>query len=162
MNLDYSPVLDESGQSAGVIAIVVETTETVLADRRIAAEQKRQRQLFSKMPGFVGVLAGKELAYDTTLATDARQALKELSIDARRLDIAFSDVLMPGMNGIELGQERRRRHPGLPVALASGYSHVLVQNGTDGFDLLHKPYSVAQLSRVLRKAALWRKSGRLP
>jgi len=31
MNLDYSPVLDESGQPAGVIAVVVETTERVLA-----------------------------------------------------------------------------------------------------------------------------------
>ncbi len=29
MNLDYSPVLDESGKPAGVIAIVVETTQNV-------------------------------------------------------------------------------------------------------------------------------------
>ena len=41
MNLDYSPVLDESGAPAGVIAVVVETTERVLADRRAAAEQDR-------------------------------------------------------------------------------------------------------------------------
>ncbi len=58
MNLDYSPVLDESGEPAGVIAIVVETTERVLADRRNAAEQERRQQLFSQMPGFVGVLSG--------------------------------------------------------------------------------------------------------
>jgi hypothetical protein len=38
MNLDYSPVLDESGKPAGVIAIVAETTEKVLAQRRIAAD----------------------------------------------------------------------------------------------------------------------------
>ena len=36
MNLDYSPVPDESGRPAGVIAIVVETTERVLAERRKA------------------------------------------------------------------------------------------------------------------------------
>jgi PAS fold len=36
MNLDYSPVFDESGHPAGVIAVVVETTERVLADRRAA------------------------------------------------------------------------------------------------------------------------------
>ncbi|WP_246696986.1 GAF domain-containing protein [Methylobacterium planeticum] len=36
MNLDYSPVLDESGNPAGVIAVVVETTERVLAERRKA------------------------------------------------------------------------------------------------------------------------------
>jgi PAS domain-containing protein len=49
MNLDYSPVVDESGQPAGVIAIVIETTERVLADRRAAAEQARQRHLLSQM-----------------------------------------------------------------------------------------------------------------
>jgi hypothetical protein len=31
MNLDYSPVLDDDGQAGGVIAIVNETTERVLA-----------------------------------------------------------------------------------------------------------------------------------
>lgn len=64
MNLDYSPVIDESGRPGGVIAIVVETTDRVLADRRAAAEQKRQRQLFSQMPGFVCVLAGPEHVYE--------------------------------------------------------------------------------------------------
>lgn len=37
MNLDYSPVPDESGRPAGVLAVVVETTERVLAERRQAA-----------------------------------------------------------------------------------------------------------------------------
>jgi PAS domain S-box-containing protein len=64
MNLDYSPVVDESGEPGGIIAIVVETTERVLADLRSGAEQARQRQLFSQMPGFVGVMAGPEHVYE--------------------------------------------------------------------------------------------------
>ena len=40
-NLDYSPVIGEDGEPAGVIAIVVETTERVLADRRAGLEQAR-------------------------------------------------------------------------------------------------------------------------
>jgi signal transduction histidine kinase/CheY-like chemotaxis protein/PAS domain-containing protein len=64
MNLDYSPVRDESGVPAGVMAIVVETTERVLADRHIAAQRARQRQLFSQMPGFVGVTAGSDHVYE--------------------------------------------------------------------------------------------------
>ncbi len=59
---------------------------------------------------------------------------------------------MPGMNGVDLAREIRRRRPYLPVVLTSGYSHVLASEGTDGFELLHKPYSVADLSRALRKA----------
>ena len=35
MNLDYSPVLNEAGQPAGVIAIVVETTQRVIAERTL-------------------------------------------------------------------------------------------------------------------------------
>jgi PAS domain S-box-containing protein len=64
MNLDYSPVLGEDGRPAGVIAIVQETTERVLADRRMASEQQRQRQLFSQMPGFVCVLCGSDHVYE--------------------------------------------------------------------------------------------------
>ncbi|WP_459677574.1 sensor histidine kinase [Acidisoma sp. 7E03] len=45
MDLDYSPVLDESGKPAGVIAIVVETTEKVLAQKRLAASERRFRAL---------------------------------------------------------------------------------------------------------------------
>ena len=59
---------------------------------------------------------------------------------------------MPGMSGIDLAQEVRRRHPRLPVVLTSGYSHVLAEEGPHGFDLLHKPYSAGQLSAALRRA----------
>jgi PAS domain S-box-containing protein len=45
MNLDYSPVLDESGRPAGVIAIVVETTQRILADRRLRESEARFRAL---------------------------------------------------------------------------------------------------------------------
>ena len=59
---------------------------------------------------------------------------------------------MPRMSGIQLAAEILRQHPNLPVVLTSGYSHVLAQNGQDGFELLHKPYSIEELSRVLQKA----------
>lgn len=43
MDLDYSPVLDESGTPAGVIAIVVETTAKVLAQRQLRESERRLR-----------------------------------------------------------------------------------------------------------------------
>ncbi len=93
----------------------------------------------------------KELNYDAVLADNAEGALAELAKDADRFDIVFSDVVMPGMSGVELGQEIRRRYPGLPVVLTSGYSHVLAQDANHGFELLHKPYSLEEVSRVLSK-----------
>jgi PAS domain S-box-containing protein len=94
-----------------------------------------------------------ELGYETEWAADAQEALAILARDAARFDIVFSDVVMPGMNGIELAKAVRAAYPALPVVLTSGYSNILAQDGTDGFELLHKPYSVDQLSLILRKAA---------
>ena len=84
--------------------------------------------------------------------TDATKALAEIERVPFRFEVVFSDVMMPGMNGVELAGEIRRRRPDLPVVLTSGYSDVLAAEGTHGFDLLRKPYSVADLSRILRRA----------
>jgi len=42
-NLEYSPAYNESGDILGVIALVIETTERVLAERRAAAEHANAR-----------------------------------------------------------------------------------------------------------------------
>jgi signal transduction histidine kinase/CheY-like chemotaxis protein len=93
-----------------------------------------------------------ELGYATKLVSNAAHALEELEIGADRIDAVFTDVVMPGMTGIELAQEIHRRHPELPVVLTSGYSHVLSEHGSYGFELLQKPYAIEQLSLVLHRA----------
>jgi len=60
-------------------------------------------------------------------------------------------VVMPGMGGVALARELRRRRPDLPVILTSGYSEELANCGYDGFEFLAKPYSADQISRVLAK-----------
>ncbi len=105
--------------------------------------------------GQFGTAALGELGYSTRLAVDGQSALQALAADPHAFHVVFSDVVMPGMDGVMLGQEIRRLYPDLPVILTSGYSHVLAQNGPHGFELLHKPYSVEQLSRVLQKAIRW-------
>ena len=102
-----------------------------------------------------------ELGYGTVWAIDAEAALAELAANPDRFDVVFSDVVMPGMNGLDLAREIQRLHPGLPVVLTSGYSHVLAESGSSGFELLQKPYSVEQLSRVLRKAYTWKRRRRI-
>jgi DNA-binding NtrC family response regulator len=64
----------------------------------------------------------------------------------------FSDVIMPGMNGVELATLIRERYPHLPVVLTSGYSSALAESAHHGFELIRKPYSVEALSRTLRRA----------
>ncbi len=93
----------------------------------------------------------QDLGYETTWAANAEEALDKIGERGADFDVVFSDVVMPGMGGIELAKQLRRRLPDLPVILASGYSHILAEEGTHGFDLLHKPYSAEQLSRTLRR-----------
>ncbi|OYW60525.1 MAG: hypothetical protein B7Z40_19880 [Bosea sp. 12-68-7] len=92
-----------------------------------------------------------DLGYETMWAANGQEALKLLT-DDDRFDAVFSDVVMPGMGGVELGLEIRKKYPGLPVVLTSGYSHVLAEEGRHGFELLQKPYAVEDLSRILRSA----------
>ncbi len=93
-----------------------------------------------------------ELGYEPTLADCAERALKELEAGADRFDLVFSDIVMPGLSGIELGQAIRRRHAGLPVLLTSGYSQALSERGSDGFSVLEKPYALDDLARALLDA----------
>jgi CheY-like chemotaxis protein len=92
----------------------------------------------------------QDLGYETTWAANAEEALACLE-RGQAFDAVFSDVVMPGMSGVEFGHEVRRLYPGLPVLLTSGYSHVLAEEGRHGFELLQKPYAVEELSRVLRR-----------
>ncbi len=92
----------------------------------------------------------QELGHVTTHAPNGAAALRVLEERAEQFDVVFTDVVMPGMSGVELAEEVRRRHPRLRVILTSGYSHVLAEEGTHGFDLLQKPYSVDGINRMLR------------
>ncbi len=94
----------------------------------------------------------RDLGYQTVLASNAEEALQLIDKEPGRFDVVFSDVVMPGLDGLALGQHIRRRFPRISFVLTSGFSHVLNGDGNHGFDLLQKPYSVEDLSRVLRRA----------
>ncbi len=91
-----------------------------------------------------------ELGVDVTWVTDGRRALDTLTAQEGAFDLVFSDVVMPGISGIELGTVIRQRWPGLRVVLTSGYSHVLAEQGVQDFELLEKPYSTSALLAVLQ------------
>jgi PAS domain S-box-containing protein len=73
MNLDYSPLLGEDGRPLGVIAIVVETTEKVRADRQLRDERLRLQQMYEQAPSFMAMLEGPEHRF--TLVNEAYQQL---------------------------------------------------------------------------------------
>ena len=93
-----------------------------------------------------------DLGYAAILANNSAEALSELARNSDKVDVVFTDVVMPGMDGIDLTGIIRRDYDDLPVVLTSGYNHVLADSDASNIELLQKPYSIEQLSRVLRKA----------
>lgn len=96
----------------------------------------------------------QDLGYQTTWATDAKQALTLAGADALAFDGIFSDVVMPGMTGVAMVKVLRQRRPDLPVVLTSGYSEELAESGYEGFEFLAKPYSAEQVAQALARAML--------
>ena len=83
-------------------------------------------------------------------AKDADEALQLFGSGAA-VDVVLSDVVMPGsMDGQALARELRKRRPGLPVVLISGYSEALIAESS--FIVLRKPASPSQILEALRRA----------
>ncbi|MCK2053627.1 PAS domain-containing protein [Methylobacterium sp. 37f] len=93
----------------------------------------------------------EDLGCQTELVVSGEAALERLQTGTETFRAVFSDVVMPGMGGLELAKAIRSDFPGLPVVLTSGYSHVLAGQNNHGFELLQKPYSAEQVGRVLRR-----------
>ncbi|MEO8364775.1 MAG: PAS domain-containing protein [Pseudoxanthomonas sp.] len=93
------------------------------------------------------------LGYAVTRAQNADDALA-LLIGGARIDIVFSDVMMPGeLDGMDLSQEIRRRHPGLPVVLTTGHVEAARQKADAlGVYVLPKPYRMKDLESALENA----------
>src|SRR6266436_1647988 len=98
----------------------------------------------------------QQLGYMVKQVANAHDALELLANDPK-IDLVFSDILMPGgMNGLELGHAIRRLYPAIPVLLATGYSDSARDAVQQGFVVLHKPFELAGLEQGLREARTWK------
>ncbi|WBO24382.1 ATP-binding protein [Sphingomonas abietis] len=90
-----------------------------------------------------------ELGYAPTYVRGSDQALEVLESEGGAFNMLLSDVLMPGMSGIELAHIVRKRFPEIPILLASGYSEVLAADGLQSYAFIQKPYSLDKLTEIL-------------
>ncbi|KQO77916.1 ATPase [Methylobacterium sp. Leaf90] len=95
----------------------------------------------------------EELRYRVIVTRNAAEALEHLH-GVERIDILFSDVVMPGgMNGSQLAVEARRVRPDIKILLTSGYVANLDEGqviGQGELPVLNKPYRRDELARSLR------------
>jgi PAS domain S-box-containing protein len=159
--LGLSQVYGLAKQSGGSVTIDSEegkgTTVTIYlpaakAAPAVAAPQEVTRFVTANPRATILVVEDEERVADVTvavleqsgyrvrLARHADEAL-ELLRRGERVDLVFTDVVMPGnVDGIQLAQSIRKTYPSLPVLLASGFSDALTAAGVGALSLISKPY----------------------
>jgi PAS domain S-box-containing protein len=97
----------------------------------------------------------ESLGYQVITATNGREALRTLDDHLDRIDMLFSDIVMPGgVGGWELAQKAWQKKPGLKVLLTSGYQLETMAgeiNTNPHVSILNKPYRKTQLAQRIRE-----------
>jgi len=88
-----------------------------------------------------------------TPAADAMAALALLRYGLNP-DVMVSDVMMPGIDGVELAIEAAKLRPGLGIVLMSGYAELPRHRAADarGIRFLAKPFALAELVSAITSA----------
>lgn len=91
------------------------------------------------------------LGYQVMQADHAHAGLDELELTCPYLLI--TDFLMPGMTGAELIKQARKKIPGLPAIIATGYADMrAIDEVIDGDMVLRKPFQLNDLAYKVQHA----------
>ncbi|HVY88966.1 MAG TPA: CHASE3 domain-containing protein [Hyphomonadaceae bacterium] len=96
----------------------------------------------------------RELGYTVVHANGATRAL-EIIDQTPRIDLLFTDVVMPETNGRQLADKARAKRPDLKVLFTTGYTqNAVVHNGIldPGVSMLQKPFSIEALAAKVHAA----------
>lgn len=99
---------------------------------------------------------------EVTLVVSAGEALERIE-EGAEVDLVFSDVVMPDIDGLEFAERLRALRPGVPVIFCTGYSSAVEALTDCGAMALMKPYSADVLERiVVEQLELARDAGQQP
>ena len=93
--------------------------------------------------------------YRVAVADSAEAALQLLDADADGFALVFSDVVLPGLSGVQLAERVWQQDPSASVLLCSGYAEPRSQWDAireRGIPFLPKPYSLPELLRAVHSA----------
>ncbi len=103
----------------------------------------------------------RPLGYTLLEASSAQEALQISTATAKDIDVLFTDVVMPGMSGIELARRIRERRPAITVIFASGYTDGTVFSSAllaERANFLQKPITPKKLIGKLKSIGVSRPS----
>lgn len=92
--------------------------------------------------------------YTVLEADSGHSALEVVAAHEGKLDLVMTDLVMPGMGGIELAAKLRTTHPALKFLFTSGYSAEAVSDQFvhDGeWNFIGKPYGLRELTEEIRR-----------
>ncbi len=99
----------------------------------------------------VVVRALEKKGFNVVACDSAENALEQIKIN-KNFQLLITDMMMPGMNGMQLANEVRKQIKNIKIILASGYSEEIVGKGlkTDEyFEFVDKPFSLANLTQKI-------------
>ena len=106
----------------------------------------------------------RDAGYEILEACDGTMALRILERVDERVDLLFTDVVMPGLSGRDLTEKARKLRPDLKVLYTSGYTRNAIVHGgrlDPGVELLHKPFTSRSLTERVRDLLDARRGRRL-
>ena len=92
--------------------------------------------------------------YAVIAAGSGTEALRLVQDNTEKIDLALLDVMMPGMNGIELAKRVQNANPGIRVVLMTGYSPNDIARvlSDDRYRIIWKPFKTESLLRMIENA----------
>lgn len=140
--LEGAELIDEEEEAPAALAMESTREETVLV-----CEDDNDVRAYS-------VDALRELGYRVIEAHDGPSAMRLLERKDGRVDLLFTDVVLPsGLTGADVAQEARRIRPDLKILFTTGYARdAIVHHGRldPGVELITKPFSYADLAARVR------------
>ena len=148
-DLHYTPLRSDDGEVAGILCTLAPASAAPLP--LAAANDGHLRILVVEDNQDAQYLVCEMLrafGHEVSAVANGEAALEQLA--GAEFDVLFSDVSLPGMNGVELARTALKRQPRLRIVFASGYSQSLTSQLDFPAVSMQKPYDIEQLQQALQ------------
>jgi two-component system cell cycle sensor histidine kinase/response regulator CckA len=140
----YLPAVDAPVAGSSVESETHAVADGVTGTVLLVEDESALRQLVHRFLSRAG--------YRVLAAANGVEALALFSREAGDVDVVVTDMLMPGMSGVELARELDQRAPGIHILFMSGYARedAAIPASRPGSAFLAKPFTLPELTAQVR------------